>query len=445
MLNLDITPINMSQDELSNWLNECAGEIESAYEQDNINYANKLDMIYQAVKQIQLDKQNESLHNYIKNNVLVESVIEDGNSEIELIEVDENIKSLEKNLKDCKIEVSAGAEVNDDLEITGFDPIIVDIEFKLEYLEEPQHIILTYTTPEIPKDLNIDSLPKKDYKATSTDDGMQITFKSISNLADELDGVMFKELIEWPFEMSFKSAAVEKKFEKNASLTSKIIALLGKEQLINKVSGYQSTHSSGSNRETRAKREAEELRTSIRSRGPIRTRSQILYDSLAAIPGVTSVTEFDVPGSGRYYKRLRVIFRGGVIDVFNGGLDFMVSDRAGGFGNKQEFFTDTEDKTASLNDTRNKMLTYVKKRMAIMQRGPEVMQKSRTSVQRRPQFDINVVYREFVDTAEGIIAGTAEVPISSLERKYDMLLDSEQYLSDEQMKKISELAKKLNM
>lgn len=448
MLNLDVTPAKMSSAEIENWLNECSVEIEKAYNEDNITYAQKLDTIYQVVKQMKIDKiKEESFSGYLKyNNFLNESVTEDGNQETDLIEVDETLNSLKKNLKNSEINLEATATLDEDLKVVDFSPVVIDIQFKLDFLDEPQHIILTYTPSTIPTELNIDSLPKKDYKSTPTETGMEVSFKSISNLADELEGISFAEQIEWPFEMDFKSAAVEKKFNKNASLAGKIIALLGKEQLINKVSGYQSTHSSGSNRQTRARREAEEIRTAIRSQGPVKTRSQILHDSLAAIPGVTNITEFDVPGNGKYYKRLRLSFRGGIIDVFNGGLDFMVSDNAGGFGNKQEFVTDTEDRSASVNETRNKMLAYVKKRIATMQQALNPNRpKPTAAAPRRPQIGIKDVYDSFVKTAEEIIAGTSNTPISSLERQYDQLTYSERFLTDEQMAKIEELANKLNL
>lgn len=450
MLNLDVVPSKMTGTEIKAWLNECSAEIEKAYNDDNVAYAQKLDSIYRIVKQMCIEKlQEESFTNYLKYaNFLNESVTEEGNQEIDLLEVDENIESLKKKLKDCEINVSATATLDENLKVVDFSPITVDIAFKLAYIDEKQHILLTYTATEIPTFLDIESIPKRDYKNTPTETGMEVSFKSITNLADELTGqVTFKESIEWPFEMDFKSVAVEKIFNKNASLVAKIVALLGKEQLINKVSGYQSTHSSGSNRQTRAHRKDEEIRSSIRAQGPFKSRSQILHDALAAIPGVTNVTEFDVPGNGKYYKRLRLIFHGGVIDVYNGGLNFMVNDNVGGFGNKREFITDTEDRTATVNDTRNKMLAYVKKRIETMQ-GALNLAARRTeapTAPRRPQTGIKAVYDEFVKTAEEIIAGTSDQSISSLEHKYDQLMDSERFLTDEQMAKIEELANELNL
>ena len=207
MLNLDVTPAKMSSAEIENWLNECSVEIEKAYNEDNITYAQKLDTIYQVVKQMKIDKiKEESFSGYLKyNNFLNESVTEDGNQETDLIEVDETLNSLKKNLKNSEINLEATATLDEDLKVVDFSPVVIDIQFKLDFLDEPQHIILTYTPSTIPTELNIDSLPKKDYKSTPTETGMEVSFKSISNLADELEGISFAEQIEWPFEMDFKS------------------------------------------------------------------------------------------------------------------------------------------------------------------------------------------------------------------------------------------------
>ena len=103
MLNLDVTPAEMSSDEIKSWLNECAAEIEKAYDEDNITYANKLDVIYQAVKQMGAEKlKEESFKGYMKASFLSESVTENGNDATSLIEVDECINTIKKQLKDCE-------------------------------------------------------------------------------------------------------------------------------------------------------------------------------------------------------------------------------------------------------------------------------------------------------------------------------------------------------
>ena len=310
-----------------------------------------------------------------------------------------------------------------------------------------QHIVLTYTPSEIPTDLDIDSIPAKDYKATPQGENTEIAFKSITNLSDNLPELMFKETIEWPFEMDFKSAAVEKKFNKNKTLTAKIVALLGKEQLINKVSGYQSTHSSGSNRATRAKREAEVIRASVRARGPFKSRTEILKDTLTAIPGITSVREMDVMGDHKYYKKFRITFNGGWFDVFNGGMDFRVTDSTGGFGNSQEFKTDTHDPDASVNNTRNKVVAYIKQRMeAIKRGGMSARERAALEMRNRPQRrDLTTEYNEFVKMAEETLAGTNVTSRDVLSDKYDRLMYSERFLTDEQMAKLSELAEQLDI
>ena len=448
MLNLDVTPAKMSSDEIKSWLNECAAEIEKAYDEDNITYANKLDTIYQVVKQMGAEKlKNESFKGYMKTSFLSESVTEDGNAATSLIEVDECINTIKKQLKDCEVELDAKVTVDANLKVVDFQPITVDIGFKLPYIDDLQHIVLTYTPSEIPTDLDIDSIPGKDYKATPEGENTEIAFKSITNLSDNLPELMFKETIEWPFEMDFKSAAVEKKFNKNKTLTAKIVALLGKEQLINKVSGYQSTHSSGSNRATRAKREAEVIRASVRARGPFKSRTEILKDTLTAIPGITSIREMDVMGDHKYYKKFRITFNGGWFDVFNGGMDFRVTDSTGGFGNSQEFKTDTHDPAASVNNTRNKVVAYIKQRMeAIKRGGMSARERAALNMRNRPQRrDLTTEYNEFVKMAEETLAGTNVTSRDVLSDKYDRLTYSERFLTDEQVAKISELATQLDI
>lgn len=448
MLNLDLIPAEMSSNEIKSWLNECAAEIEKAYDKDNITYANKLDMIYQAVKQMSTEKlKEESFKGYMKTSFLSESVTEDGNDTTSLIEVDECINTIKKQLKDCELELDAKVIVDANLKVVDFQPITVDIGFKLPYIDDLQHIVLTYTPSEIPTDLDIDSIPAKDYKAIPQGDNTEIAFKSITNLSDNLPELMFKETIEWPFEMDFKSAAVEKKFNKNKTLTAKIISLLGKEQLINKVTGYQSTHSSGSNRATRAKREAEVIKASVRARGPFKSRTEILKDTLTAIPGITSVREMDVMGDHKYYKKFRITFNGGWFDVFNGGMDFRVTDSIGGFGNNQEFRTDTHDPDASVNNTRNKVVAYIKQRMeAIKQSGMSARERAALEMRNRPQRrDLTTEYNEFVKMAEETLAGTNVTSRDVLSNKYDRLMYSERFLTDEQMEKITQLATELDI
>lgn len=448
MLNLDVTPAEMSSNEIKSWLNECAAEIEKAYDEDNITYANKLDMIYQAVKQMGTEKlKEESFKGYMETSFLSESVTEDGNDTTSLIEVDECINTIKKQLKDCEVELDAKVIVDANLKVVDFQPITVDIGFKLPYIDDLQHIVLTYTPSEIPTDLDIDSIPAKDYKAIPQGDNTEIAFKSITNLSDNLPELMFKETIEWPFEMDFKSAAVEKKFNKNKTLTAKIISLLGKEQLINKVTGYQSTHSSGSNRATRAKREAEVIKASVRARGPFKSRTEILKDTLTAIPGITSIREMDVMGDHKYYKKFRITFNGGWFDVFNGGMDFRVTDSIGGFGNNQEFRTDTHDPDASVNNTRNKVVAYIKQRMeTIKQSGMSARERAALEMRNRPQRrDLTTEYNEFVKMAEETLAGTNVTSRDVLSNKYDRLMYSERFLTDEQMEKITRLATELDI
>lgn len=448
MLNLDVTPAKMSCDEIKSWLTECAAEISKAYDEDNIAYANKLDTIYQVVKQMGEEKcKNESFRGYLSSSMLTESVTEESSNPTYLIEVDEAIISFEDKLKDCDVELDAKVTVDDDLNIIDFPPITVDIGFKLPYIDEQQHIVLTYTPNGMPENLNIDTIPAKDYTTSHTETGTVVSFKSLGNLADNLEEFEFTETIEWPFEMDFKSATVKKKFDKIKTLSGKIIALLGKDQLINKVSGYQSTHSSGSNKATRAKREAEALKATIRARGPFKSRTEILKDTLSAIPGITSIEQLPVMGNQQYYTKFRITFKGGWFDVFNGGMNFRVMDSLGGFGNNQEFRTDPSDPDASVTKTRNKVVAYIQKRMEDMKIAAlSPRERAALAAKNKPkQRDLTTEYNEFIEMATNTLNGTKPVSRSVLTDKYDHLMYSERFLTDEQMTKLMELVTELDI
>jgi hypothetical protein len=443
MLNLDVTPSTMTLNELREWLKECRNEISDAYDQDNIARANKLSDIYDAVKAFEETAANESFKDFVRFNMLSESITEEGNNTY-LIEVDEMIEHIKKNVKGAEVNIDMTANFDTDNNLIEISPLTIDISFNLEFLDEPQHIVLTYTPVTEITSLDIDSIPPKDYKATSTDEGVMIAFKSISNLADELGETEFTETIEWPFEMSFKSATVEKKFNKNATLGAKIVALLGKDHLIDKVQGYQSEHSSGSNRKTREKKEEEKTREVVRARAG-RTRSEILKDVLSSIPGITSMQEFDVPGEGRFFKRIRLTFNGGYFDVFNGGIDFLVKDNSEGFGNQREFHA-----TTNLDLTRNEMARYIKKRIEQVKQKGNQQPTTRPGLLRNPRAstignEVKAKYREFVEKANSTLNGSDVYPTSELEKMYNYLLDNERELDDPEMIKINELAEKLDI
>ncbi|MDY5315620.1 MAG: hypothetical protein SPH08_04305, partial [Sodaliphilus sp.] len=150
------------------------------------------------------------------------------------------------------------------------------------------------------------------------------------------------------------------------------------------------------------KREAEAIQAAVRARGPFKSRTEILKDTLTAIPGITSIRETDVMGDHKYYKKFRITFNGGWFDVFNGGMDFRVTDSAGGFGNSQEFRTDTDDANASVNNTRNKVVAYIKRRMETIKRGG-MSARERAALEmrnRRQRRDLTSEYNEFVKMAE---------------------------------------------
>lgn len=456
MRELKIIPGQTSLAEVRSWLNECRDEISDAYSRDDIKTAKILSKTYDAVKEMEESVAKANIRDYIKYNMLSEAVTEQG-GKVSLIEVDEMKANLDKKLKNATITVDASAKFDTDNKLVEFNPVVLTIKFELDFLEEPQYIVLTYTPTSIPEDFDIDSIPTKDYKAVATDDGVLVTFKSISNLADELGELEFDETIEWPFEMTFKSATIEKKFNKNASLGAKLVALLGSDHLIDKVNGYRSTYSSGSNRQTRAakeeeklKQEEEEIRQRVKSNANTgRSRTQILIDMLSNIPGITSAKEFDIPGNGKYYKRIRLTFDGGFFDVMNGGLDFVVKDNADRFGNSREFFTDTDTPGASLARTRAMLVNYIAKRLKAIQAAKNGTTPKRglllNRIKAAAEFDVNAEYNSFVKDAEKILTGESDIPISSLEARYNKLLDNERELSDAQMGKLLDYGQELNL
>lgn len=446
MRELTIVPGQTHLSDIRTWLNECRDEISDAYLKNDLKTARILSKTYDAVKEFEEKVANESFRDYLKYHMLSESVTEEGGT-VSLIEVDEMKSNFDKNLKNTTTTIDAVAKFDQEDKLIELNPIVMTIKFNLEFMEEPQYIVLTYTPLSLPSDLDIDSIPKKDYKATATDDGVTVTFKSISNLADAIGDIEFKESIEWPFEMNFKSATIEKKFNKNASLGAKIIALLGKEHLIDKVSGYKSIHSAGVNKQTRNAKEEEELRLSIR-RTTGCSRTQILMDMLTAIPGITSVKEYDIPGNGKYYKRIRLTFNGGYFDVLNGGFDFVVKDNIDKFGNQREFFTDTEDPDASIERTRNLLVNYIIKRMKVIQNTDVSANKNGLLLHRlgiRNDFNAVEEYNKFIADAEGVLTGEKDIPITALKNRYDKLMDNERELSDAQMGKLMDYGNELNL
>ena len=173
MLNLDVTPSTMTLNELREWLKECRNEISDAYDQDDIARANKLSDIYDAVKSFEATAANESFKDFVKFNMLSESITEEGNNTY-LIEVDEMIEHIKKNVKNADINIDMTANFDKDNNLIEISPLTVDISFDLEFLDEQQHIVLTYTPVTEITSLDIDSIPAKDYKVTSSDDGVMI-------------------------------------------------------------------------------------------------------------------------------------------------------------------------------------------------------------------------------------------------------------------------------
>ena len=118
-----------------------------------------------------------------------------------------------------------------------------------------------------------------------------------------------------------------------------------------------------------------------------------------------------------------------------------------GFGNSQEFKTDTHDPDASVMNTRNKVVAYIKQRMeAIKRGGMSARERAALEMRNRPQRrDLTTEYNEFVKMAEETLAGTNITSRDVLSDKYDRLTYSERFLTDEQMEKITQLATELDI
>lgn len=306
MLNLDVNFKNMSVEELNEWLQNAYEEIGNAYEQENFRYANQIDMLVDLAKRYLPNNDpnalGESFASYVNKKIITEHT-ETGPS-CNLLDIDENILFIKENIPDIDIDAEVTGLAQDGV-LTELDPIVIDIAFDLPYIEDQQHITLTYNTADT-VNVNLAGIPRSDYGTMKSGDDTIVSFKEITNLSDELVDTEFSETIEWPFEIKFKSAVASNKFAKAKTLAQKIVLLLGKEKLINKVDDYKSTHQKGSNQATRQAAREEAERQAIRRRvinTAGRTKSQILQEMLEGVDGVTNVTVSDIPGNNIYYKK----------------------------------------------------------------------------------------------------------------------------------------------
>lgn len=457
MLNLDIKPNEMTSSELETWIFDCNIEIDNAYEQDDVRRANQLAMMRDMVQGI-LDKKmkTESFKDYCTRHLMNEryKINEDTENEtsdpVSIIDVDEDFTSLQKKLKDATVTLNAVMDFDENNELVNVNPIIVDIAFNLEYLEDEQHITITYTPASLPADIDIDEIPVKDYKATASENGTTVTFKSLTNFADMAEDFELYEDIQWPFDMTLDSATAQKKFDKAKNTAAKIIMLLGSEHLIDKVKGYKSAHASGSNKATRNAREAEAIKTAVQSNSNTRrTRTEVLTDMLKAIDGVTDVTVHDVAGNGLYTKRLRVYAPGGYIDVFSAGRDFRVTPNNSSFGNNRSFGPDmSDDKHEDLNDYRKDVVAYVtslinKFKVSTLtprERMLKTAQRARPVVQ-----SIADKVAEFKAHADAFNNGDTSITLDQLTLEYEYLADNESQLNDADYTAISNIADELNL
>ncbi len=456
MLDLDIKPNEMTSSELETWIFDCNIEIDNAYEQDNIREANQLIMMRDMVQSILNKKmKTESFKDYCTRHLMNERYIineaEDEPSDpISIIDVDEDFTTLQKKLKDATVTLNSVMEFDENNELVNINPIVVDIAFNLEYLEDEQHITITYTPASLPEAIDIDEIPTKDYKATASENGTIVTFKSLTNFADMAEDLELYEDIEWPFDMTLDNATAQKKFDKAKNTAAKIIMLLGSEYLIDKVRGYKSSHASGSNKATRNAREAEAIKTAVQNNANTRrTRTEVLTDMLKSIKGVTDVTVHDVAGNGLYTKRLRVYAPGGYIDVFSAGRDFRVSPNNSSFGNSRSFGPDmSDDKHVDLNDYRNDVVAYVTSlinKFNVSSLTPRERMLKNTQTKRTAVASISDKVTEFKAHAEAFNNGDTSITLDQLTAEYEYLADNESQLNDADYSEISDIANELNL
>ena len=122
-------------------------------------------------------------------------------------------------------------------------------------------------------------------------------------------------------------------------------------------------------------------------------------------------------------------------------------DSLGGFGNNQEFRTDPSDPDASVTKTRNKVVAYIQKRMEDMKIAAlSPRERAALAAKNKPkQRDLTTEYNEFIEMATNTLNGTKPVSRSVLTDKYDHLMYSERFLTDEQMTKLMELVTELDI
>lgn len=448
MLNLNVIFTKMSDDEINHWLEKAYIEKGKAYDDDNLSYVRTLDMIIDGVKTLLDDRKNvsaigESFKTYSTKKYIYEHT-ETGPT-CEMFEVDEDVQFLKENLPDIDIDIEATGTVNGTI-VTSLDPIVVDLAFNLPFIEEQQHITLTYnTTSTINIDLN--SIPRKDYQIMNTDDGTIVSFINFSNLADELENIEFSQTIEWPFEIKFKTDTPAKKFAKADTLAQKIVALLGKEKLINKVADYKSTHQSGSGRATRAqnqaKKEEEAIRRTARANAG-KTKTQIMTELLQNINGVTEVISIDT-GNDVYYKAFRVrITNGKVYEILMARI--LTQEELD--NDKKPFMCRPlgEPLRAQRFDNRTDVINWLTN---IINAADQLELTPRERSMRRAQGQsltdsLSATYNKYVDEGNKFIEGTSTLSIDELEQLYNKLMDNEDKLSDEQMTKISDICSQLD-
>lgn len=346
---------------------------------------------------------------------------------VELFEADEMATHLLDVMNNGDVIISTDIDTDGE-NITKINSITLDIEFKLKYIAENQHIIVKYTpNSEVPP-LSLSEFPESNYEVT----GDKVNFDNITNLADSLMGVEFKQDVTWPCEMKLDNANAQKKLDKCKTLGAAIELLLGPEEFIDKVQGFKSAHQSSSNMATRQAKAEERRAVEQRARDERnagRSREELLIDSIRAINGVTNTKMYDA--AGRYTKRIIVWYSNGreAVEIFVArtgyfarvlGQNFTGND----YANEEELLTWIK--------------TKVKKADEIALSPRERMQR-RYNLSRNTENTISGTYNKFISDAEAFLNGQSSLSKDDLLETYDLLMDNESKLSDAQMDKLGEL------
>lgn len=363
---------------------------------------------------------------------LVESI--DVENEVELFEVSEMVNHILDSMKNGDVAVNCQAKINHN-QIIELGNINVDIEFKLNYIDENQHIKITYTPDGDIEPISLSEIPESEYDIVSED---TIIFNSVDGLSNNIFDIKFKQLIEWPCDMELDNVTAQKKLDKAKTLAAKLELLLGKDELINKVKGFKSLHQTTSNQNTRTqkaeKREEEAIRTAV-TNNQGKTKSQILYDMILQVAGVTDIRIFDA--TGKYYKRFVIRYGKDVqpLEVLFNSTGYFCRV----FG---QSFTGVEYKS------REEVIKWIESHIAkndMLTLSPREKMQRKYNLSKNTETTISGTYNKFIADAEAFLSGESELTKEDLLDTYDILMDHEAKLTDTQMNKLGELYDSLGL